>query len=527
MSAFFGIVIPLLWIFPLLAAFVVQFVLRDTRHQRAAAIATAWLVFLTTLAVFAVNGLGATFARNDLESGPLFMSLHFHMAVGGLNAVLLPMTAAVALASLLSTPRSDLRGDTAARILVVEGTLLASFMALDAALLVVFWVASMLPLWQDTRRSGSRPLHVVMTLSVAATAIALFTAVILLARHTAAAGLDSPLDLIAIARMNVVDAPVVGWLFLFAALLRMGIFPMHLWLTAAAWRAPGYSAMPALFTSLGSFGLARVVMPLFPQLSQQVSDPLIVLGAFTALYGALLAISQSDLRRVIGYFWVSQMGLVLTGLATLNAPGVAGGLLQAMSSVVEVSGLMLIALEVEARAGTTDMRLLGGLVRRAPRMATGFLLLSAAAVGFPGTISFVAEDLAIQGLLVEHSVAAWVLLVVTAMNGITLFKAFKQTFLGPGSQHAKDLRGFADLRGWEYRASVAMMATLLVGGFMPQPLLAIRAGVVDALQHIHRTPGGQQTAFVAPTEPASPRDSHAPVAPAAPGHAPSASPPEP
>lgn len=480
---FVSVMIPVLWLLPLLAAVVVQFVLRGGRRQRSFAIGAAAVVFALALVTFLASAWGAAFAREDLIS-PLFMAWRFHMGVDGLNAVLLPMTSAVALAALLSTPRSDLRGDTAARILVVEGTLLASFMALDAALMSVFWVASMLPLWQDTRRSGSRPLHVVMTLSVVATAVALLAAVLGMAKHGAAAGLSSPLDLVAAARAGVQNAAWIGWLFLFAALLRMGIFPVHLWLTAAAWRAPGYSAMPALFTSLGSFGLARVVMPLFPGLCAQVSAPLVLLGAGTALYGALLAVGQSDLRRVIGYFWVSQMGLVLTGLAALNNPGVAGGLLQAMSSVVEVSGLMLIALEVEARAGTTDMRLLGGLVRRAPRMATGFLLLSAAAVGFPGTISFVAEDLAIQGLLAEHELAAGILLIVTAINGITLFKAFKQTFLGPGSQHAKALRSFEDLRGWEYRASVAMMATLLVGGFMPQPLLAVRAGVVDTLKRI-------------------------------------------
>ena len=479
----FAVMIPVLWIFPLLTAGVLQFVVRNTRRQRAVAIAASSLVFVLALVMFLANGWGDAFVRDDLES-PLFSSWRFHMGVDGLNAVLLPMTAAIALATLLSTPRSDLRGDTAARILVVEGTLLASFMALDAALMSVFWVASMLPLWQDTRRSGSRPLHVVMTLSVVATAVALLVAVLGMASHGAAMGMTSPLDLIAAARSGGENPWWIGGLFLFAALLRMGIFPLHLWLTAAAWRAPGYSAMPALFTSLGSFGLARVVMPLFPQLCLQVSTPLVILGTGTALYGALLAVGQFDLRRVIGYFWVSQMGLVLTGLAALNATGVAGGLLQAMSSVVEVCGLMLIALEVEARAGTTDMRLLGGLVRRAPRMATGFLLLSAAAVGFPGTISFVAEDLAIQGLLSGHEIAATVLLIVTAINGITLFKAFKQTFLGPGSQHAVALRSFEDLRGWEYRASVAMMGTLLVGGFMPQPLIAVRAGVVDALKRI-------------------------------------------
>lgn len=486
-----AVILPLLWLLPLLAAAVVQGLLRDHRQQRALAIATSSVVFGLAVVLLVVNGSDHAFARDDVEAGPVFLSLHYHMAVDGLNAVLLPMTAAFALASLLCAPRSDLRGDTTARILVVEAALLGSFLSMDAALLSLFWIASMLPLWQDTRRSGSRPLHVVMTMSLVATVVALLGAVALLANHGISLGLRAPLDLIAISRADVPPPALAGWLFLFAGLLRMGILPLHLWLTAAAARAPGYSAILALFTPLGSFALARVVIPLFPHVCEQFSSPLVILGTATALYGALLAVGQHDLRRVLGYFWVSQMGLVLAALAALNAPSVAGALMQAMSSVVEVGGLMLIALEVEARAGTTDMRLLGGLVRHAPRMATGFFLLSAAAVGFPGTISFVAEDLAIQGLLRQHPVAAGVLLIVTAINGIVLFKAGKRVFLGPPSPHTTALRSFEDLHGWEYLASVAMMGTLLVGGFMPEPLLAVRSGVVDALKRIELPTTGE------------------------------------
>ena len=479
--------IPLVWLLPLIAALLVRYLVHDTRIQRTIALGTAWTVFTVATALFFENGWGdaaTAYARDSLESGPLLLALHFHMAVDGLNAVLLPMTTAIALALLLSIPRSDLRGDTAAQILAVEAALLASFLSLDLGTLVLFWIASLFPLWRSVRRSGERALHVVISLTLAATTVALLVATVLVARDASAAGLDHGLDLVALVRLDSPGGTTAGALFLFAALLRMGIAPLHLWLTAAAGRAPGYSALPALVTPLGSFGLARVVIPLYPDLCAQMSGPLVLLGGATALYGALLAVGQYDLRRVVGYFWISQMGLVLTGLAALNASGVAGGLLQSMSSVVEVSGLMLIALEVEARAGTTDMRLLGGLVHRAPRMATGFLLLSAAAVGFPGTVSFVAEDLAIQGLLHEHELTAGVILVVTAINGITLFKAFKQTFLGAGSHHAKSLRAFEDLRGWEYLAAIAMMATLLIGGFMPQPLLAVRQGVVDTLQRI-------------------------------------------
>lgn len=489
MTQYVQAAIPLIWLLPLIVALVLRYLVHDTRIGRTLAVATAWVVFAVAFALFFENGWGdavGAYARDSLESGPLLLALHFHMAVDGLNAVLLPMTAAIALALLLSIPRSDLRGDTAAQILAVESALLASFLSLDLGTLVLFWIASLVPLWRSVRRSGDHPLHVVLSLTLAATTVALLVAVILIARDAHAAGVTHGLDLVALARLEDPGGATAGALLLFAALLRMGIAPLHLWLTASAGRAPGYTAMLALITPLGSFALGRVVMPLYPDLWAQLSDPLVLLGGTTALYGALLAVGQYDLRRVVGYFWISQMGLVLTGLAALNASGVAGGLLQSMSSVVEVSGLMLIALEVEARAGTTDMRLLGGLVHRAPRMATTFLLLSAAAVGFPGTVSFVAEDLAVQGLLQDHELTAAVILVVTAINGITLFKAFKKTFLGAGSHHAKSLRAFEDLRGMEYLAAVALVGILLVGGFLPQPLLAVRHGVVDTIHRIDR-----------------------------------------
>jgi NADH-quinone oxidoreductase subunit M len=188
-SGFMSGLVLSLWLVPLLAAGVVQGLLHDPRQQRGVAIGVAWLVFAAALVLLVINGSDDAFARDDIELGPVFLSLHYHMAVDGLNAVLLPMTAAVALAALLSAPRSDLRGDTTARILVVEGALLGALLSFDAALLSLFWVASMVPLWQDTRRSGSRPLHVILTLAFGATIAALLVAVVLLGVHGAENGL--------------------------------------------------------------------------------------------------------------------------------------------------------------------------------------------------------------------------------------------------------------------------------------------------------------------------------------------------
>jgi NADH-quinone oxidoreductase subunit M len=113
--------------------------------------------------------------------------------------------------------------------------------------------------------------------------------------------------------------------------------------------------------------------------------------------------------------------------------------------------------------------------------------LSAAAVGFPGTLGFVSEDLLVQGLLRTHGLAVAGLLIVTALNGILLYRAFKRTFLGPQSPHPQVMRGMEDFLPRERWVSVALVVLLLLGGFAPAPLLAVRKGVVTALQRLEST----------------------------------------
>jgi NADH-quinone oxidoreductase subunit M len=277
-------------------------------------------------------------------------------------------------------------------------------------------------------------------------------------------------------------------LVLLAALIRMGVFPLHAWVPFIIERGPMPLVLVGIVTPIGSFLIARVGLPLFPD--QVGVSTLLPLGVLTAIYGALLAVGQHDLRRMLGFILVSQSGFVLTGIASLNEQSVAGSLLQAMATVVACSGLLLVASAVEARAGTVDMRRLGGLVRRAPRMASVFLLLSFAAVGFPGTVTFVSEDLLVQGLLRSHGLLAGTLLLVTAVNGVTLIRAFKRTFLGPASRHADDLGSFEDVLPRERWVSMTIVVALLAGGFAAAPLLAVRQGVLGIMPRSAQAPAG-------------------------------------
>lgn len=484
--------ISLVWALPFLGALAVRLTPgRSDSRARAVAAATAALALLVALGVFVTSGSGHAFARTDAPVAPMLLGVRYHVGVDGLSAVLLPLTAALSLCILVAAPRAELTRRAAAQILVAEGSILGALVSLDLLVLTLFWTLSLVPLRSELQRRGERvaaAAYNVVLIGSALPLVALVLALGILDRlYGAPGGPHAPYDLVALGQSGVLKAGArplwLGGLVLLAALTRIGCFPLHVWIPPLGERGPGPLSMATFATPLGMFLLARVLLPLFPGLCALVMPWLLPLGLLSAAYGAVVALGQHDLRRMLGYFWVSQQGFLLVGIAAWNAQSVSGALLYAIGAVVARTGLLVLSAALHARTGTADLRLLGGLVGRAPRMATAFLLLCAAAIGFPGTVGFVAEDLLVQGLLRSHGVAAGALLLVTALDGIVLFRAYQSTFLGEPSAHGE--RGgatLADLLPRERAVAATLVLLLLVFGFAAAPLLAIRQGVVDALK---------------------------------------------
>lgn len=487
--------ISLVWALPFLGALAVRLLPGPTdARARAVAVAAAALTALVALAVFfglgSGSGSGHAFARTDAPVAPMLLGVRYHVGVDGLSAVLLPLTAALSLCILVAAPRAELTRRAAAQILLAEGSILGALVSLDLLVLTLFWTLSLVPLRSELRRRGERACAAAFDVVFIGSTLPLLLLVLalgVLSHLHGGAAARAPYDLVALGQSGVLRTGAgplwLGGLVLFAALTRIGCFPLHVWIPPLGERGPGPLAMVTFATPLGMFLLARVLLPLFPELCARVMPWLLPLGLLSAAYGAVVALGQHDLRRMLGYFWVSQQGFLLVGIAAWNAQSVSGALLYAIGAVVARTGLLILAAALAARTGTADLRLLGGLVGRAPRMATAFLLLCAAAIGFPGTIGFVAEDLLVQGLLRSHGAAAVALLLVTALDGIVLFRAYQATFLGEPAPHGEpggaDL---ADLRPRERAVAAALVLLLVVFGFAAAPLLAIRQGVVDSLK---------------------------------------------
>ncbi|MCG3174791.1 MAG: NAD(P)H-quinone oxidoreductase subunit 2, chloroplastic [Myxococcota bacterium] len=406
----------------------------------------------------------------------------------GLNSVLLVLCPALSAAVLMAIPRAMVRPRDVAETLINLSSTLGFLVAKNPLLLLLFWVGTAWPLRAQAARSGNRVFAATLNIVVFVSAIPLAIALAGAAYFTWQAGGD-PFTVAAFstpAGMSWVSAFL--WIMaLLPVFMRMGVFPFHGWIILSLESAPGPVVISTVASPAGAFALARLTLQLFPDLAAEMAFALITLSAVTAVYGAILALCQYDLRSMIGYMLISSMGFAASGLFSLDRSGMSGAFLHEIAMLLGFTGLLLMVFSVQARTGAADIRRLGGLVRGAPRMATGFLLLSLAVSGFPGGAAFVSEDLMMQGLIGQHPTAMLLLLMAGAMNGVTLFRGWKRTFLGcsaPGAWHGGRV---SDLTPRERWTSIVLTTLLVTGGLVPGPALTIREGVVNVLRNIHST----------------------------------------
>ncbi|QRK04382.1 NADH-quinone oxidoreductase subunit M [Archangium violaceum] len=491
-------------VLPVLGAVALRWVRQPTRARQVATGVAALTLALTAAAVLLFrSGQQGPQLLESWFRVPL-LGMVFELGLDGASVLALPLGALITL-GLMAGPRQSLDGSTLVSLLLTESATLGFFCAQDLALMLAFFVAMLVPVSVLVSRSAkaqpeARALRTFRTYMLAST-LPLLAATVMVGVVGWRAGVETPFALTELLARGV-PAPWQQTLFgllLLAVGVRMAVVPFHSWLPVLMARGP-YGLSLVVNVHAGLCLLVRVVMPLLPAQWTHAGPLLGVLGLGGALYGAVLALAQVDLRRMVGFLLVSQSGLMLAGLAMDNTQSLSGTLLQSVAVGIAFTGLMLVVRAIEARTGTTDMTRLGGLVRRSPRMAAFFFLLGFASLGFPGTLSFVGEDLLLHGILETHPLVALPLLLTTAINGITLFRAFQRTFLGaPAHGHATALETVEDLLPRERWAALGTVALVFLGGVLPGPLLRLRETHVQSL--VERVAPGEGHAGGAHAEP--------------------------
>jgi NADH-quinone oxidoreductase subunit M len=279
--------------------------------------------------------------------------------------------------------------------------------------------------------------------------------------------------------------------FLAAFIVKLPVVPFHTWLPDAHSQAPtaGSLILAGLLLKTGAYGLLRFVVPLFPEAAREIAPWAMLFGVIGILYGAILAFSQTDLKRLVAYTSVSHMGFVILGVFAFNELALQGVVMQMITHGISTGALFILAGTLYERIHSRDILRMGGFWSQTPFMATIALIFAMASLGLPGLGNFVAEFLTLVGSWQANQTLT--ILAAIGLVGATAYslRIVQKIFYGAqlSAQHA-----LPDLTGREKLILVPMVIAIIWLGVFPQPMLRTsKRPVIEVLQYANpesRTP---------------------------------------
>jgi len=405
------------------------------------------------------------------------LGVSYHLGMDGLNVVLVLLTAFVfaAAALMANLRRWERPGLFYFHLALGETAVLGAFLAQDLILFVAFFDLMLIPFYFLTGiwGSGDRAARVratqklviyTMVGSLLMLAAAIATGVLAASQHDT----ELTFSFAALRELPLAEG-TQQWIFLcFAAafLVKMPAFPLHGWLRDGygAMPLPALAAFSGVLSKVAAYGFLRIALPIFPDASVHFQELLLLIAVASILYGSVMAFSQGSARLVVAYSSVAQMGFITLGIFALNEDGAQGALLQMVNHGVVTAPLFFIVGLLAARAGSEQLRDMGGLAFRAPVLATLFLIVALATLAMPGSGNFVGELLILLGAFKAKVVFAFVASIGVALASVYMLRAFIKAMHGrvnPGADSREVT--FGDLV-----ALVPAVAVILALALYPQ-----------------------------------------------------------
>ncbi|MDO8122491.1 NADH-quinone oxidoreductase subunit M [Isoptericola sp. b490] len=488
------------------------------RHARPVAVAVALLeLVLGAVAAFSFDTASAG-TQQLTETHAWIPSLGVSYAVGvngvGLTLVLLSvlLTPLVLIAAWREHPDvhedglqviggSRIRTYTAL-VLVLEAFMVAVFSARDVFFFYVLFEAMLVPVYFMIGSFGGlqrRYAAIKFLIFSLAGGLVMLAGVITLYLHGPQGPQGFLIDnLVGHLDMSVTTQRLVFLAFFLAFAIKAPMWPVHTWLPDTAEAAPvGTSVLlVGVLDKVGTFGMLTLCLPLFPEASRWAAPVIIVLAVISILYGALLAIGQENLLRLIAYTSVSHFGFIVLGIFAFTSVSVQGASLYMLNHGLSTGALFLVAGFLVARSGSAKISDHGGLQKVVPVLAGTFLVAGLSALSLPGLSTFVSEFLVLVGTFGANKAAAVVAAVGVILAALYVLLTYQRAFTGPGRE---ELSSLPDLSARERWVVGPLIAAMLVLGFFPAPALnLVREPASVTLEHVG-------VADVAPTL-ASPSD---------------------
>jgi NADH-quinone oxidoreductase subunit M len=344
-------------------------------------------------------------------------SIHYHLGVDGISLFLVPLTTFLTPVSILCSWESiheNVKGFFVS-LLVIETAMIGVFLSLDLFLFFVFWELTLIPMyfmigmWGHGRRIYAAIKFILYTMFGS---ILMLVAILWL--YGRSGTFDLP-DILAQMQSGQLVFPPRTELLMFGAFflafaIKVPLFPLHTWLPDAHTEAPtaGSVILAGVMLKLGTYGILRFCLPLFPEAAHRMAQPIAVLAIIGIVYGALVAMVQTNFKRLIAYTSVSHLGFVVLGIFAFNTVAVQGAVFQMLSHGVSTGALFLGAGMLYDRRHTYEIKEYGGLATPMPVLMSFFLFIALSSLALPPLNGFIGEFLILIGTFPSHHAwASW------------------------------------------------------------------------------------------------------------------------
>lgn len=415
------------------------------------------------------------------------LGVSWAMGLNGISLVMVLLTTVVTVPCMLAAfrefhDRPDKMQFFLALMLALEGLVIWVFMARDLFLFYVLFEVMLIPMYFMIGMAGG------VAARAAATRFLLYNL---------AAGLVMLVSVIAMSAFgsgpeaylidNLAGSIYGGawterWLFLgifLAFAVKAPIWPAHAWLPDAATAGTPSTAVmiSAVMDKVGTFGMLVILLPLFPNASRWAAPVVVTLALISVIYGALVAIGQRNLQRMIAYTSISHFGFIVMGIFALTSTGSNGSVLYMVNHGFSTAALFLVAGMFISRYRTADIADYGGMQRVLPVLSGVFLLAGLSALAMPGMSTFVSEFMVLTGTFQRYRIAAIIGSLGIVLAALYILWVYQRMATGPVRE---ELRGRPDLRPREAWIAVPLLALIIGFGFYPKPMLDVVVPAVGA-----------------------------------------------